>query len=1478
MNCPSCNHIVEGHGLFCNKCGSKLGRGHVEDDTSLVSCDKCNFMFYDNLKACPDCGDPYNKCPGCDADNDVSSVNCRKCNIKLPEVCSKCGENLPDDEELQFCGTCGTPRELDDNSIFEDTIVDIGLINEINDEKTIGPTGAGEFARNVGFDSDRYSVIEKIGAGGMGTVYKAKDSKLDRVVAIKKMLMLLPDNDQATKRFITEATSIAHLNHPNIVQVYDRGEDDTGVFIVMEYVKGCDLSSVIKEKGKLGKKEALKIFKGICDGTSHAHEKGVIHRDIKPANILLEEGNIPKLVDFGLARIEADTHNTGSNIGMGTLAYAAPEQMEDASSVNHCADIYALGKTLYFMLTAMSPDAIDLDELPEDFRSAVAKSLKPRPEDRHSSVDEFYKSLEMGAVAGSFISDPSWFKCEKCKTPNRPSAEHCSNCGKHLFTECLNCGENTREGIKCCEKCGTNIVAFREYSSLFDEAKSLLLDKNYFGAVKSANLALGKIPGQLEAEELIIKAQQLENEFQKNINSATELVKEYKYDSAEKRLIRVLELKPGYQPARELMLEVYSGQMDECHKSGDSGAVMDLASMILRADPENEKAKQYRDRWKTSLVQLEEAQKLFNRKEYDLALELANQVSKTIPGFSESAELVSKINKIINQFNLHKNNAEDYFKNKQYEKARNSICSAEGLTSDKEKMAFAKPIMTEIDDYALVAKALCEKAVELAKKGKETTLDICLQDADNIYPDYPGIIGSKKAIAQALEDNTVKRAEDMARSINYSSVIAGVVLVFLSLMMEGIKGINLVIASGLYAWLVLDNTKWIFNCGKSLFTGFSPFLYGVGITLVVWGTGDFDLSRGDGEGAIAFKYAIIAIIACYIGLANWNFVKKRKGIITSVCAYCFALPFWYLLLHQSSKNASYGLILNLCIGLPAIYWVFIAIAKNKIMIPHSNKKSQNLIRIIGLILFISTILVAIISPIVEGEYLVGKVNGYLDRGRIYPAHKFVCKMPIIEHKNSAIEKYTKLYSKYSQNRQKVVDRFNKVVVERSELMLEKGDFVGAERIISQMYQKNVTSNANSQILPSEGTYEVIDVESIASEDEALSTTMAKIQKVSKAAEKEKIVYKLVKDIKADIKAKRLSKPAKDCAISKINKLKTIDSENENIGVLSKEVSDTYVDLALGAKRKRQYTKALGYLELSYNVYPTGQTKSLIKDINYMIGMSKYKSETGAMHFKLIPSGSFTMGSPNSEMHRDKDEKQYRVKVTAEFLMSSTEITVGQFSKFVNDQGYTTQAENGSGTRIWNGKKWEYKPDIYWRNPGYVQSVKNPVTCISWFDAIEYCNWLSKKDGLSPAYIISGDKVTWDKASKGYRLPTEAEWEYACRAGTSTPFYNGNKYKLSESGWYWDNSSKKSHQVAGKARNIWGLYDMHGNAAEWCWDWKGDYLSATVSDPDGVASGEKKVVRGGAWIYGSRNCRAADRSSSKPDGASQEKGFRIVRSI
>jgi formylglycine-generating enzyme required for sulfatase activity len=244
----------------------------------------------------------------------------------------------------------------------------------------------------------------------------------------------------------------------------------------------------------------------------------------------------------------------------------------------------------------------------------------------------------------------------------------------------------------------------------------------------------------------------------------------------------------------------------------------------------------------------------------------------------------------------------------------------------------------------------------------------------------------------------------------------------------------------------------------------------------------------------------------------------------------------------------------------------------------------------------------------------------------------------------------------------------------------------------------------------------------------------------------------------------------------------------------------------------------------------------------------------------IKDGRFTMGSSSSEKGRDKDEGTQHSVTISGFYLSRNEITQGQYRTFDDD------------------------------HQSYFKGDNRPVEDVTWLDATRFCNWLSEQEGLTAFYdehdlSQASPHVAMNWEADGYRLPTEAEWEYACRAGKPSPFYTGHcitteqanyngehPYRMCTIGVY----RQEPWNVGSGSPNAFDLSDMHGNILEWCNDWYGAYPRESATNPAGPVSGTERVARGGSWYGGASACRSAEREAFSPDYAVNYLGFRVAR--
>jgi tetratricopeptide (TPR) repeat protein/tRNA A-37 threonylcarbamoyl transferase component Bud32 len=308
--------------------------------------------------------------------------------------CPKCQHENPDG--TIYCGKCTTPLRSPE---------DLGVTETIETPKE-------ELTRGTSF-ADRYEIIEELGRGGMGKVYRVEDTELKQEIALKLIKPEIVKDKNTIERFRNELKIARNIRHKNVCGMFDLGESKGSYFITMEYIRGEDLKSLIRKMGLLSAGQAISITKQVCDGLDEAHRLGVVHRDLKPQNIMIDTGGIARIMDFGIARSLEGKGITGAGVMIGTPEYMSPEQVE-GKDVDPRSDIYSLGIILYEMVTGKVPFKGDTPfivgmkqksempqhpkdinaQIPDDLNTVILKCLEKEKEKRFQSVGELRSELE----------------------------------------------------------------------------------------------------------------------------------------------------------------------------------------------------------------------------------------------------------------------------------------------------------------------------------------------------------------------------------------------------------------------------------------------------------------------------------------------------------------------------------------------------------------------------------------------------------------------------------------------------------------------------------------------------------------------------------------------------------------------------------------------------------------------------------------------------------------------------------------------------------------------------------------------------------------------------------------------------------------------------------------------------------------------------------------------------------------------------
>ncbi|MGD9347277.1 MAG: protein kinase, partial [Candidatus Aminicenantes bacterium] len=333
--------------------------------------------------------------------------------------CPKCQHENPDD--TIYCGQCGGPLKSAEEMSLTKTLI----------------TPKKRLQKGSTF-AERYTILEELGRGGMGVVYKAEDTKLKRTVALKFLPLELKHLSEVCERFMQEARAAAALDHPNICTVYEFDEAEETSFISMAYIEGQSLKKKI-ESGPLELDEALSIATQVAEGLQIAHKKGVVHRDIKSANIMVTERGQAKIMDFGLARTMGSTLVTQEGMTMGTIAYMSPEQAR-GEKVDHRTDIWSFGVVLFEVLTGQLPFKGDHEQavvysilnenpkpiaefkagVPVSIEQVVVKALEKNPDRRYQHIGELLEDLE--SISAGIVPEEIKVRLKKAKLRQRKKA------------------------------------------------------------------------------------------------------------------------------------------------------------------------------------------------------------------------------------------------------------------------------------------------------------------------------------------------------------------------------------------------------------------------------------------------------------------------------------------------------------------------------------------------------------------------------------------------------------------------------------------------------------------------------------------------------------------------------------------------------------------------------------------------------------------------------------------------------------------------------------------------------------------------------------------------------------------------------------------------------------------------------------------------------------------------------------------------
>lgn len=757
MNCPNqnCGREIDPEWRLCPYCGTAINSdfGITPPSGIIDSVVKADQVVMGNYNEAPD--------PSARQQSTYTGMLCPICHrlvvgsdwFECPECKRKYIHVSHQDKNSYACSECAAKEK--GNCLISSGEVGIGAVM-----------------------AGRYELKSVIGEGGMGTVFAAIDQKLGRKVAIKCLSGESREEQKGIERFLQEAKSIALLSHMNIVMVYDVSHEEDVPHICMELLEGKTLDKLIHEKGQLSLDEVFHIVKGVGQALSYAHKRQVIHRDIKPSNILLTNDNVPKILDFGLARIGQSSDLSKTGYGIGTEIYASPEQRRDAKHVDYRTDIYSFGATIYELLTNESPIAPREDRLPKEVASVIMKAMEPSVEKRYFTIDNFVKDFEKAIELPLTLSPkPSELvegQCLECSHISPEEARFCEECGASLFENCPSCGKEFRIGKSHCLYCGVKITDYRKYLEYLEKGKEYFKKNKFDLALKEFKFAQKINDSEEELNTLINETESSLNEFNELINKSKKFLEEQNYEAADGLLRKALKLDPEspwlnktiaslpnrikereevkkQEEIKQLLLKAKAK-----YKNEDFDMAHSILEQVLRLDKDSQEARSILESipHMKSRSLLRQANEEYRKEDYESAEILVKEVLELEPRSQELKKLLSSIKNKINERKLEEfkylaNHAKLNFDKKIYEEAESIGKQALKLFPDSEEI---RALLLSIErilihDFVLV-EGCSVKITNLFKNDEDPShilefSDFYIRKIPVTLGEYENVIGSK---------------------------------------------------------------------------------------------------------------------------------------------------------------------------------------------------------------------------------------------------------------------------------------------------------------------------------------------------------------------------------------------------------------------------------------------------------------------------------------------------------------------------------------------------------------------------------------------------------------------------------------------------------------------------------------------------------------------------------------------------------------
>jgi formylglycine-generating enzyme required for sulfatase activity len=1311
----------------------------------------------------------------------------------------------------------------------------------IGDERTIGD---GLSAQNTIIDdievidlAARYRIDGTLGQGGMGAVLLATDTRLDRKIAIKRILGEAAANRMAVQRFLTEAKAIAALNHPNVVQIYDYGQAKDGPFLIMEYVDGGSLLDRC-QTGPIALDEAIALACHICDGLAKAHDAGIIHRDIKPANVLLTKDGIPKLTDFGLAKAQAGDHGqTMTGAVLGTPDFMPPEQRRDASLVDHRSDLWSLAATVYQMVTGRSPKIIRFDLLPADLAKVLGKALEDAKEERFQSARELRDAFKAGSrVTAPTVEELAEGQCPSCGVKNDASRRFCRGCGESLEAPCLSCTKPIPMWEEICGSCGarqTQLFEARRQAMAGKqaEAEGLLGDGEFERATGIATQLrdeshpkLQYLSGWVQTFLAAIEKARSEQTRQA-IEAFTEAGKHeavYDYLSARVAIESIPEslhttMLPGMQePAAALLERVKKKQAEMRRLEGiikerlatkQLDELLPWVERLLTLSPDRTDVQKIRSQLHDRRARQEAA-----RDEAVAAAE-ASLASHDYEGAQAALATIAAAAVTPDAINLRKRTDDLVRRVRGLSKRINeavAVKALDGLMVVVEEYLRLKPEDAEVETLRKSLEQREEKfATEIAVRFDQARVLLSLCQFDE----------AAKLLRSVPEPRRSPKLSDLLDQATRLTMLRGPAL----RMLAGAT-------AGGYSAALAASTEYreTLACAECDDSECSAL-----VTKVEAAAEQEQRTRRMLFVTAATAVGIVAVIA--LAVSGW---WARSAYRASQVAAAIAQSSWEAALAIEPDNvaALVGRAEAKLAASPAdVEGAFVDLARAEQQ-PGAAEVVERARAEAHATRAVEHAQAGLLDRAAE-DLRAAKAGGagaaFISRARSAIANGWLIRgdQAVAQDDAAAIRSATDSAAAAGAKSEAVLRIWREYVTGR----IAKLDAKGLSDACLQAKKAGLTEADQAEWWirfgetaaspPHENAAEVMRA------TDSAAAAGAKAEVVARLRSRGLLLEALLLQSQGDLKT----------AVSRVLAASLLDATH----VQAMLEQPAYAPLRAGmvAEYRSMFDAAVSEKDWQKAFRIAEAAKTLDKASGAWVSQAVAALPPAAtaalrplrnsvgMELKLLPAGTFTM----ARVGGDSDEEPHEVILTNPFYLGVHEVTNAQWKRVM-----------GSVPTTW-------------------QDDDRPVERVSWDDTVEFCRKLS---------ALPEEQA----AERAYRLPTEAEWEYACRAGTTTQYSYGIDDKLlGEYGWFDGNSGNKTHPVGEKRPNGWGLYDMHGNVWEWCSDWYGKYPDGRLTDPAGPSGGSIRVVRGGSSYNSAGSCRSADRNGRGPSNRHDYLGFRLALS-